>query len=146
VTNLELLLRGCTTPNLLTWGNDWRAQGLSCFWGQGALPPYQIEAGMGFVSAVCEMLVGSRPGFLRLLPALPKAWPPGSVQGITTRCGIQVDLVWSENGRVLSAKLSSRTPQEITLHLPEYFEPFVRTIEIPDGTVSLEFRCARPLC
>jgi hypothetical protein len=61
--NLELVLRGCTTPNLLSWGNDWRAQGLSCYWGQGALPPFQIEAGMGFVSAVCEMLVRSRPAF-----------------------------------------------------------------------------------
>jgi alpha-L-fucosidase 2 len=51
------------------------------FWGQGALPPFQIEAGMGFVSAVCEMLVRSRPGFLRLLPALPDAWPQGNVRG-----------------------------------------------------------------
>jgi hypothetical protein len=41
------LLRGCTTPNLLSWGNDWRAQGLSCYWGQGALPPFQIEAWNG---------------------------------------------------------------------------------------------------
>jgi alpha-L-fucosidase 2 len=79
--NLDLLLRGCTTPNLLSWGNDWRAQGLSCFWGQGALPPFQIEAGMGFVSAVCEMLVRSRPGFLHLLPALPGAWHKGTRAG-----------------------------------------------------------------
>jgi hypothetical protein len=34
--NLELLLRGCTTPNLLSWGNDWRAQGLSCYGGRSA--------------------------------------------------------------------------------------------------------------
>jgi alpha-L-fucosidase 2 len=139
VTNLELLLRGCTTPNLLSWGNDWRAQGLSCFWGMSALPPFQIEAGMGFVSAVCEMLVGSLPGSLRLLPALPKAWPHGSVHGITTRCGVRVDMSWSENGRVLSAELTSRTPQTITLHLPEHFQPSVRTIEIGGGSVSLEF-------
>jgi hypothetical protein len=86
--NLELLLRGCTTPNLLSWGNDWRAQGLSCYWGQGALPPFQIEAGMGFVSAVCEMLVRSRPGFLRLLPPFPTHGPRESVRGITTRCGV----------------------------------------------------------
>jgi alpha-L-fucosidase 2 len=104
--NLDLLLRGCTTPNLLSWGNDWRAQGLSCFWGQGALPPFQIEAGMGFVSAVCEMLVRSRPGFLHLLPALPGAWHKGRVRGITTRCGVTVDLSWSENGQALSVDLA----------------------------------------
>ncbi len=139
--NLEFLLRGCTKPNLLSWGNDWRAQGLSMFWGQGGLPPFQIEAGMGFVSAVCEMLVGSRPGFIRLLPALPKAWPHGSVQGITTRCGIRVDMSWSQNGRVLSVKLSSRTPQTVTLHLPKHYQPSVRTIEIRSGFISLELFC-----
>jgi alpha-L-fucosidase 2 len=113
---------------------------LSCFWGQGALPPFQIEAGMGFVSAVCEMLVRSRPGFLRLLPALPDAWPQGSVRGITTRCGVEVDLSWSENGRVLSVDLRSRIPQQITLRLPDHFSPSCRTIDMPSGNVSLEFR------
>jgi alpha-L-fucosidase 2 len=138
--NLQLLLRGCTTPNLLSWGNDWRAMGLSCYWGQGALPPFQIEAGMGFVSAVCEMLVRSRPGFLRLLPALPAAWPHGSVRGITTRCGVTVDMSWSENGRVLSVELSSRIPQQITLHLPDHFSTSSQTLELASGSVSLEFR------
>src|SRR4028118_2020301 len=128
--NLELVLRGCTTPNLLSWGNDWRAQGLSCYWGQGALPPFQIEAGMGFVSAVCEMLVGSRPGFLRLLPALPRAWPHGSVRGITTRCGVTVDLSWSQDGHVLQATLHYRVAQNVTLHLPDHFNSAPQIIEL----------------
>ena len=138
--NLQLLLRGCTTPNLLSWGNDWRAQGLSCYWGLGALPPFQIEAGMGFVSAVCEMLVGSRPNFLRLLPALPEAWPHGSVRGITTRCGVTVDMSWSDNGRVVQATFHSRITQQITLHLPDQFHPSSRIVELAAGSVSLEFR------
>jgi alpha-L-fucosidase 2 len=138
--NLQLLLRGCTTPNLLSWGNDWRAQGLSCYWGLGALPPFQIEAGMGFVSAVCEMLVRSRSGFLRLLPALPDAWPNGSVRGITTRCGVTVDLSWSENGRVLQVTLHSRTAQQINLRLPEHFTRSSQIIQLTPGSLSLEFR------
>lgn len=95
---------------------------------------------MGFVSAVCEMLVRSRPGFLRLLPALPDAWPEGSVRGITTRCGVEVGMTWSERGRVLSVDLSSRLPQQITLHLPGHFSPSRRTIDLPSGSVSYEFR------
>jgi alpha-L-fucosidase 2 len=140
LNNLELLLRSSTTPNLLTWHNDWRAQGLSMYWGQGALPPFQIEAGLGFVSAVCEMLVRSRSGFLRLLPALPDAWPNGNVRGITTRCGVTVDLSWSENGRVLQATLHSRTAQQITLRLPEHFRHSSQIIELTPGSLSLEFR------
>ncbi|HEY0007326.1 MAG TPA: hypothetical protein VGB55_01265, partial [Tepidisphaeraceae bacterium] len=138
--NLELLLRGCTNPNLLSWGNDWRAQGLSAYWGLGAQPPFQIEAGLGLVSAVCEMLVRSRPGFLHLLPALPAAWPHGSVRGITTRCGVAVDLSWSEGGRVLSVTLHSRVPQDITLRLPDHFGQSPQTLKLASGSVSLEFR------
>jgi alpha-L-fucosidase 2 len=138
--NIELLLRGCVTPNLLTWHNDWRAQGLSMYWGQGALPPFQVEAGLGFVSAVCEMLVRSRPGYLRLLPALPETWPKGSVRGITTRCGVRVDLDWSENARVIAVTLTSPVAQRITLRLPGHFSPFSHVIELAAGNVSLEFR------
>jgi alpha-L-fucosidase 2 len=140
IENLNMLLRACTTPNLLTWHNDWRAQGLSMYWGQGAQPPFQIEAGMGFVSAVCEMLVRSRPGFLHALPALPRAWPQGSVKGVTTRCGVEVDLSWSEGGQVVSLELVSRISQQITLRLPEHFSPASHIIELPAGSVSLEFR------
>jgi alpha-L-fucosidase 2 len=138
--NLELLLRSSTTPNLLTWHNDWRAQGLSMYWGQGAQTPFQIEAGMGFVSAVCEMLVRSRPGFLHLLPSLQSAWSHGSVRGITTRCGVTVDISWSENGCVLSLELSSRIAQQITLRLPDHFSPSCQTVELAPGRVSFEFR------
>ena len=140
LSNLELVLRGCTTPNLLSWGNDWRAQGLSCYWGLGALPPFQIEAGMGFVSAVCEMLVRSRPGFLHLAPALPAAWPRGSVRGITTRCGVKVDLSWSEGGRILSAQLNSRVAQQITLRLPGHFSPSSQLLTLDPGSVTFEYR------
>jgi alpha-L-fucosidase 2 len=137
--NLELLLRGCTTPNMLSWGNDWRAQGLSCYWGIGALPPFQIEAGMGFVSAVCEMLVRSRPGFLNLLPALPCAWAQGRVMGLTTRCGVTVDLKWSEGGRVISATMHSQRAQKIQLRLPHWFQKPHEELELAPGTQVLGF-------
>lgn len=140
--NLGLLLRSCTTPNLLTWHNDWRAQGLSMYWGQGALPPFQIEAGMGFVSAVCEMLVRSRPGFLHLLPALPAAWPRGSVQGVTTRCELTVDLSWSDGGRAVAATLHCPAARKFVLRLPDGFDPATQTRELTPGSHRLEFTAA----
>jgi alpha-L-fucosidase 2 len=139
--NLHLLLQSCTTPNLLTWHNDWRAQGLSLFWGHGALPPFQIEAGMGFVAAVCEMLAQSRPGFLHLLPALPSAWPEGRMRGLTTRCGVTVDLEWRNGGRSIKATLHSRDALRVTLRLPAGFEPERRTLELSPGPNIQEF-CA----
>lgn len=108
---LELIVRACTGPNLLTYHNDWRGQGLSMFWGHGGQPPFQIDANMGFSAAMQEMLVQSRPGFVALLPALPKAWRRGSVTGLLARGGIEVSVRWK--GKGLVAELRARTTQRV---------------------------------
>ena len=78
-----------------------------------AHPPFQIDGNFAATSGVCEMLLRSlRIGEVRLLPALPSAWPEGGVAGLKARGGLTVDITWRE-ASLLTAKL--RADKDITV-------------------------------
>jgi alpha-L-fucosidase 2 len=114
---LEILARGSTGPNLFTYHNDWRDMGLSLS-GWGRTPPFQIDANLGLSAAVLEMLAFSRPGWIKLLPALPGRWRKGSVAGLAGRGQITVDLSWDRDSGELTAQLTSQVDQQVRVVLP----------------------------
>ncbi len=73
-----------------------------------AHPPFQIDGNFGFTAGVCEMLMQSHEGFIRLLPALPAAWREGHIKGLVARGGYEIELAWSE-GRITTLRIHSRS-------------------------------------
>ena len=115
---LDLLLRFCTGQNLYTHHNDWRNMGVTLKFLHAGHPPFQIDANLGFTSAIYEMLLYSDLDKIKLLPALPDEFSEGKIEGIHARGGYTVSIEWCKNE--VKAKITATRDGKINVGLKGY--------------------------
>lgn len=103
--SISMLLRKSTSKNLFDTHPA----------GKGFI--FQIDGNFGGAAAIAEMLVQSHAGCVHLLPALPPAWPQGSVTGLRVRGGAEIAVRWTA-GKAVEATLTARLRHAPVLRPP----------------------------
>jgi alpha-L-fucosidase 2 len=73
--------------------------------------PMQLDGAITTPGAMTELLVQSHLDVIEVLPALPASWKNGSIAGVRTRFGWEINVQWS-SGHLTSVVVKAQRPGE----------------------------------
>lgn len=114
--SLDKMARSCLTNSFFSLHNDWRGMNIS--WNMDP-SPVQLDALMGYVNAVQEMLLYSSEDLLSLLPALPEKLSRGNARSLRYESG-WVEMRWDREKGFFQAEIRALRPHRVTLRLPAF--------------------------
>ena len=114
---LNNLVRSCMQTNFFTLHNDWRRMDLSLEMDSAA--PIQLDASMGYVNAVQEMILYSSKKLIKLLPALSDNMQHGKITGWRFEGGT-IDMEWNIPQNEFKAELTASKTFNIIIELPPF--------------------------
>jgi len=113
---IDRMVQSSVLNNFLSMHNDWRDMGTTVNMDN---TPVQIDANIGLVSLIYEMLIFSVPGNINILPALPDNWNEGSLENVLLKGRIEASVYWSKKSETIRVKLLSlNKDQEVNLYFP----------------------------
>ena len=113
---LGTLLKIHGLDNLLLTTNDWDGKNGGITWFTGT-KLMQVEAQLGFCSALTDMIFRDNKNVVKILPALPDRLPNGKLLGIRGRYGKVYDIIW-ENGKLKELTVTTKEDCTCDMILP----------------------------
>lgn len=140
---LDNLARSSLLPNFFTLHNDWRGMNISLNMDPA---PVQLDAILGYVNAIQEMLLYASDGYLALLPALEERLYKGKAENFRYQDGF-VSMEWNVEEKTFKARLSPVRPHRLELVLPDFVKDPVfeglkeeQVLKLRQGVWSLDLR------
>ena len=113
---LDNMAKSSLLPNFFTLHNDWRGMNISLNMDPA---PVQLDAVMGYVNAVQEMLLYVSPGYIALLPALEERLYEGELKNFRYHDGA-IDMKWNVRENVFEARIRPLRPHRVQILLPDF--------------------------
>lgn len=113
---LDNMARSSLLNNFFTLHNDWRGMNVSLNMDPA---PVQLDAIMGYVNAIQEMLLYAAPGYIALLPALEERLFTGEVRNFRYSDGL-IHMKWDRGKKQFECEITPLRLHRVQVALPDF--------------------------